>query len=63
MRIRSIRSLLFALVLLAMSAAAYAQISISINFAPPELPVYEQPLCPGAVQCSEIMFSSVTAKL
>src|SRR5713226_2372377 len=43
----SIRSTLFALVLLALSAAAYAQISISINFAPPELPVYEQPLCPG----------------
>jgi hypothetical protein len=45
--ISSIRSALFALVLLAMSAAAYAQINISISFAPPELPVYEQPLCPG----------------
>jgi len=45
--ISSIRSLLFALVLLAMSVAAYAQIGISISFAPPELPVYEQPLCPG----------------
>jgi hypothetical protein len=45
--ISSIRSPLFALVLLAMSAAAYAQISVSISFAPPELPVYEQPLCPG----------------
>jgi hypothetical protein len=45
--IPTIRSLLFALVMLAMSAAAYAQISISITFAPPELPVYEQPLCPG----------------
>jgi hypothetical protein len=43
----SVRSTLFVLVLLAMSAAAYAQISVSINFAPPELPVYEQPLCPG----------------
>ena len=48
MRIASpLRSPLFALVLLAMSAAAYAQISISVSFAPPELPVYEQPLCPG----------------
>ena len=47
MRIISIRSLLFALLLLATSAAAYAQIGISISFAPPELPVYEQPLCPG----------------
>jgi hypothetical protein len=44
---RSIRSPLFAFVLLAMSAAAYAQLSVSISFAPPELPVYEQPLCPG----------------
>ena len=44
---RSIRSPLFALVLLAMSAAAYAQFSISVSFAPPELPVYEQPLLPG----------------
>lgn len=42
-----IRSPLFALLLLAMSAAAFAQINISISFAPPELPVYEQPLCPG----------------
>jgi len=45
--IPSIRSPLFALVLLAMSAAAYAQVGISISFAPPALPVYEQPLCPG----------------
>jgi len=45
--IRSIRSALFALVLLAISAAAYAQFSISVSFAPPELPVYEQPLLPG----------------
>jgi WXXGXW repeat (2 copies) len=45
--IRSVRSSLFALVLLALSAAAFGQISVSISFAPPELPVYEQPLCPG----------------
>ncbi len=44
---RSIRSPLFALVLLALSAAAYAQLSVSISFAPPELPVYEQPMLPG----------------
>ena len=30
-----------------MSAASFAQIGISISFAPPELPVYEQPICPG----------------
>jgi len=45
--IRVIRSPLFALVVLAISAAACAQLSVSISFAPPELPVYEQPLCPG----------------
>jgi WXXGXW repeat (2 copies) len=44
---RSVRSPLFALTLLAMSAAAYAQFSISVSFAPPELPVYEQPMVPG----------------
>src|SRR4030081_3648280 len=45
--IPSIRSLLFAFVVLAVSAASYAQIGISITFAPPELPVYEQPPVPG----------------
>jgi hypothetical protein len=46
--ILSIRSLLFALVLLAISAASSAQVSIgvSIRIAPPELPVYEQPVVP-----------------
>jgi len=43
----SIRSLLFAVVVLAMSAASFAQIGIMITIAPPALPVYEQPLCPG----------------
>ncbi|MBZ5631091.1 MAG: YXWGXW repeat-containing protein [Acidobacteriia bacterium] len=42
-----IRSLLFALVMLAISAASFAQIAVSITIAPPALPVYEQPLCPG----------------
>jgi hypothetical protein len=47
--ILSIRSLLFALVLLAISAASSAQggIALSIRIAPPELPVYEQPISPG----------------
>jgi len=44
--IRSIRSSLFVLALIAISAAAFGQFSISVSFAPPELPVYEQPLCP-----------------
>jgi hypothetical protein len=39
----SIRSLLFALVMLAVSTAAFAQIGISIIVAPPALPVYEPP--------------------
>src|SRR5208337_3091787 len=47
MHIRFIRTLLFTLVMLSLSAASFAQIGISISFAPPELPVYEQPLCPG----------------
>jgi hypothetical protein len=42
----SIRSLLFAVVIVVVSAAAFAQVNISITFAPPPLPVYEQPLCP-----------------
>jgi hypothetical protein len=45
--ISSIRTFLFGLVMLSLSAASFAQVSISISFAPPELPVYEQPLCPG----------------
>jgi hypothetical protein len=46
--ILSIRSLFFMLMLLAISAASSAQIGIgiSIRIAPPELPVYEQPICP-----------------
>jgi hypothetical protein len=47
MNLRSIRSLLFAFVVLCMSAASFGQIGIAISIAPPALPVYEQPLCPG----------------
>ena len=43
----SIRLPLFALVLLAMSAAASRKSAYRSSFAPPALPVYEQPLCPG----------------
>jgi WXXGXW repeat (2 copies) len=42
-----VRSLLFALVLVIMSAASFAQVGISVTFGPPPLPIYEQPLCPG----------------
>jgi len=49
--IRFVRSLLLALALcalvtLAMPAPSFAQLSVSITFAPPALPVYEQPVIP-----------------
>ncbi|MGA2096955.1 MAG: hypothetical protein ABSH39_11695 [Candidatus Acidiferrum sp.] len=43
----SVRSFLLALMMLAFSAASFAQVRISVTIAPPELPVYEQPICPG----------------
>ncbi len=45
--ISSLRTVLFALVVLAMSTAALSQVSISVAFGPPALPVYDQPVCPG----------------
>jgi hypothetical protein len=48
MRIRfAVRSLLFALAVLAFSSASFGQIGIAVSFGPPALPVYDQPLCPG----------------
>ncbi len=47
MQIRFIRTLLFAFVMLLMSAASSAQIGVAITIGPPPLPVYEQPICPG----------------
>jgi len=41
------RLCLMALVLFTYSAAARAQVVVSVGFAPPELPVYEQRICPG----------------
>jgi hypothetical protein len=43
----TVRSLLFALVVLATSVASFGQIGIAISIGPPALPVYEQPVCPG----------------
>jgi hypothetical protein len=43
----SIRWLLFAVGVLAISTASFAQVGISITIGPPALPVYEQPLCPA----------------
>ncbi|MFZ0816822.1 MAG: hypothetical protein WAM78_14955 [Candidatus Sulfotelmatobacter sp.] len=42
-----VRSLAFAVVLLGMSTASFAQFRVAITVGPPALPVYEQPLCPG----------------
>jgi hypothetical protein len=28
-------------------AQSVAQVGVSVNIAPPELPTYEQPICPG----------------
>ncbi len=43
----AVRLLVFAFLLLSFSAASFGQIGISISIAPPALPVYEQPPCPG----------------
>ena len=45
----AVRSLLFSIVLLILSHGAFAQmgIGVSVNFGPPPLPVYEQPICPS----------------
>jgi len=45
--LRSVRPLLFLLVMLPIAAASYGQIGIRVTFAPPPLPVYDQPECPG----------------
>jgi hypothetical protein len=46
---RSVRWLVFAVMMLSLSAASFAQIAvgISVGVAPPALPVYTQPICPG----------------
>ncbi len=44
--LRSIRYFLLALVILAVPAVSRAQFSASITVAPPELVVYQQPICP-----------------
>jgi WXXGXW repeat (2 copies) len=51
MRNAVVRSIFAALLLMAigiaMAPAASAQVGVSITIAPPALPVYEQPICPG----------------
>jgi YXWGXW repeat-containing protein len=45
--ILSIRSLLLAVMMLAIPVKSSAEIILSITIAPPPLPIYEQALCPG----------------
>jgi hypothetical protein len=48
-RLFSIRALLGFIGVLVLSGVAYAQVDvgIAVSFGPPELPVYEQPICPA----------------
>jgi hypothetical protein len=47
MRIHFVRSILLAGALLALPIQSFSQIAASITMAPPELPVYEQPMAPA----------------
>ena len=47
MRIGVIRPLLLVLAMLLLSAASFARVRVSVRIAPPELLVYDQPICPG----------------
>jgi WXXGXW repeat (2 copies) len=43
----AIHAMLFAVVVATLSATSFAQVGVAITIAPPPLPVYEQPVCPG----------------
>jgi len=45
--LRSARCFSFVLLMLALAAPSFAGVSVSVTIAPPVLPVYEQPPCPG----------------
>jgi len=47
LHLRVVRLLFLAVSMLFLSSAASAQIGVSVSIAPPELPVYDQPICPG----------------
>ena len=47
MTINSQRFVWIAVVMLALTAASFAQLSVVVSFGPPPLPVYVQPPCPG----------------
>ena len=44
---RAFRTMLLALFALAIIEPAFAQLSVTVSFGPPALPVYDQPVCPG----------------
>jgi hypothetical protein len=44
---RSLRPLLFTVLLILLACPIFAQVAITVSFGPPPLPVYEQPLCPA----------------
>jgi hypothetical protein len=46
--LRPVRLMLLALLVALIPASSYAGVFISVGFAPPILPVYEQPICPDA---------------
>ncbi|MFZ0805296.1 MAG: hypothetical protein WAN03_03905 [Candidatus Sulfotelmatobacter sp.] len=41
------RSLVLGFMVLALSAASFAQVFVSVRIGPPALPIYAQPICPG----------------
>jgi hypothetical protein len=45
--LRLVRTISLALLILALPAASFAGVFVSVNIAPPVLPVYEQPPCPA----------------
>jgi WXXGXW repeat (2 copies) len=47
MRKSCLRTMLFAFVVLWMSAVSFGQVAVMVTIAPPPLPIYEQPICPG----------------
>jgi len=45
---RTLRLILLTVTMLAVPAMSFGAVSVSITIAPPALPVYSQPICPGA---------------
>jgi hypothetical protein len=44
---RTLRTILLALFALSFFKPSFAQLSVTVSFGPPALPVYDQPICPG----------------